>query len=168
MDHAADRVELLNQLAQARAELSGLLGEQGAWLDLDITMGQLRTMVFLIREQPTFVSDVSKTLCISRPAASAVVDRLVQLNMIDRTEDQADRRRTRVALTSRGHELVDQLLNGPMSVRDSIRRLPLPDLAALAQGTSALVRQIRSDLQITRPADNGAATQPEPIVCETT
>ena len=87
MDAGANRTELLNKLAQARAELSALIRGQGAWLDLDFTMGQLRTMVFLNREQPTFVSDVSKTLCISRPAASTLVDRLVQLKVIDRTED---------------------------------------------------------------------------------
>lgn len=151
MDDTTLRAALLEQLVATNAELSVLVGERKRWLRLDITMGQLRALMFVSREQLTFVSDVADTLGISRPAASVMVDRLVQLGMIARHEDQEDRRRTLVTLTSAGRDLVDQLLNGPASMRDSLTRLPLKDLEALAQGMSALVRQLRADAAAASP-----------------
>ncbi len=145
MDAGPRRAALLERLAETRAELSAMVGERRSWLNLDLTMGQLRTLMFVGREQPTYVSDIADTLGVSRPASSIVVDRLVQLGMVNRREDQEDRRRTLVSLTSQGRDLVDRLLNGPAAVRESMSRMPLEDLLALSQGMSALVRQLRAD-----------------------
>ena len=53
---------------------------------------------------------VAERLGVSVPSASRSVDELVKRELVSRTEDPKDRRVRRVALTSTGQELVDQVM----------------------------------------------------------
>jgi DNA-binding MarR family transcriptional regulator len=53
------------------------------------------------------VHDVSEHFDITGPAASQLVERLVQGGLADRAEDPADRRTRRVTLTDKGRSLVE-------------------------------------------------------------
>lgn len=54
------------------------------------------------------VSDIAGAQGISAPAASQLVDRLVQQGLLERTEDPHDRRHKHITLTARGTELVEE------------------------------------------------------------
>jgi DNA-binding MarR family transcriptional regulator len=139
-----EREELLTQLLQARQEMTVLM-QRRPWLHLDMTMGQVKAMVCLNRGTLASVSEVADHLRISRPAASMLVDRLVQLELVSRTEDAQDRRRTVVALTPKGRDFVDELLSGPTALRGPLNRMPLEGLRALVNGTVALMEQVKQD-----------------------
>src|SRR3990172_4941232 len=81
---------------------SMLLGRTAAtpvWLDLDLTIGQLKGIFMLAYSGPMTVGQVAEALGIGKPAASILVDRLVHISLADRTEDAVDRRRAIIRLT---------------------------------------------------------------------
>jgi DNA-binding MarR family transcriptional regulator len=58
-------------------------------------------------EQPT-VSRLAALLGVSKQAASRLADDMVELGFIERLADEADRRRTRLGLTSTGRKIRDR------------------------------------------------------------
>ena len=117
------------------------------WLHLDLTMGQLKTLAALASNRAMNVSTLAETLGISKPTASILVDQLVQRGYVERTEDPEDRRRTLVALTPAGSDLVAQLRqSGPQDrMVHWLKALAPDDLAALTRGLQALAAIIQRE-----------------------
>jgi DNA-binding MarR family transcriptional regulator len=74
--------------------------------DHGLSMPQIGTLFQLQRRGTWAVFDVSKSLNVTSAAASQMIDRLVQQELVTRSEDPADRRSKRIALTEKGHQLV--------------------------------------------------------------
>jgi|SRR5579871_162896 DNA-binding MarR family transcriptional regulator len=134
-------------LVAQRAVFRRLLHPRGdEWIRLDLSMGQLKTLMVLASQAPMTVSQLAETLDVGKPTASVLVDRLVNLRLVMRTEDAEDRRRTLVALTTEGSELVTHLRQGS---KDTLIRwlsaLAPADLAALTRGMQALAAIAEQD-----------------------
>src|SRR5919205_3487785 len=82
------------------------------WLEVDLTMAQLKTLVVLVDEGPCSISQVADALGVSLPNASHLVERLVRLELAQRAEDRLDRRRTLASATAKGEELLRNLRQG--------------------------------------------------------
>lgn len=74
--------------------------------DSGLSMSQMRALSHLSRSRTCSVSDISSNLGVSSAAVSQMLDRLVQQQLIDRTEDPNDRRGKVLSLTEKGHLLV--------------------------------------------------------------
>src|SRR5579884_4426487 len=92
------RMILEAQLCIAR---NGINKQVDEWVNLDLTMGQLKALMALA-QQRMHVRQLAETLGVGKPAASIIVDRLVQLGLAQRIEDPVDRRYTLVSLTEEG------------------------------------------------------------------
>lgn len=112
------------------------------WLESHVTMVQLKALSLLL-QGPRSVSELAEALGTGRAAASLLVDRLVQVGLVNRTEDALDRRRTLVHLSEEGERAVRQLREGSRErYREALERLSDEDLVALAQGMQALAAAI--------------------------
>ena len=132
------------------------------WAQLDLSMGQLKALMVLSNRQPMNVSGLAETLALSKPTASILVDRLVQLGFAERTEDAEDRRRTLVTPTPAGAALVLRLRQG--SVDRLIRwmsALDPDDLAALTRGLRAVATAAERD-GASLPEGDAASSPPGP------
>src|SRR5262245_37855891 len=78
------------------------------WLQLDITLGQLRALFILFQAGPTPIGQLGVSLGVSRPAASLLVDALVRHGLVERFEDPTDRRRTFARLSPEALRLITQ------------------------------------------------------------
>ncbi|MGB8644345.1 MAG: MarR family transcriptional regulator [Anaerolineae bacterium] len=113
----------------------------GEWLHLDLTMGQVKVLFALCHTGPTSMGGVADKLQIGLPAASVLVDKMVQTQLVERHEDPEDRRRTLVRLTAQGDKLAQHLREGRRELmRDWLDELSEPDLAALERGLGALAQ----------------------------
>lgn len=131
VDEAMGAFETMTQAFHATTE--------SHWLHLDLTITQLKGVFLLADSGAMIVGRVAEGLGIGRPAASILVDGLVGLGLVERSEDPADRRRTIVRLSPRGHELALRLQQGERRVvRALVGRLADDDLAALVRGLRAL------------------------------
>lgn len=117
------------------------------WIHLDLTMGQLRTLAVVAAKQAVNVSTLAETLEVSKPTASTLVDQLVQRGLVERTEDVEDRRRTMVAPTQAGSEMMAKLRQEGPSERMAqwLEAMDPHDLAALTRGTQALAAIVERD-----------------------
>jgi len=109
-----------------------------AWMEIDLTIAQLRTLLVLAEEGPLVIGQIAQRLGIGLSTGGHLVDRLVQANLAERTEDAEDRRRTLARLTPKGEDLYARLLNHSLQMQSLIQKLDDADLAALLQGLQAL------------------------------
>ncbi|MCH7587514.1 MAG: MarR family transcriptional regulator [Chloroflexi bacterium] len=70
--------------------------------DSGLSMAQQRTLMRLHFHGSVQISEIGDDLDISAAAASQMVDRLVNLGLLERTEDPEDRRVKRINVTKRG------------------------------------------------------------------
>ena len=76
--------------------------------DSGLTLPQMSTLFHLHHGSTCGVSDVGELLGVTNAAASQMVDRLVQYELIERTEDPVDRRMKQLKLTFKGRAIVQE------------------------------------------------------------
>ena len=76
--------------------------------ETDLSFSQVNILMRLLHSGNTGVSEIGEQLGVTNAAASQAVDRLVQLGLIERTEDPEDRRAKRLALTPKGRKLIEK------------------------------------------------------------
>lgn len=72
------------------------------------SMPQFMLLMHIRYKEPYSISDLSEKMDITTAASSQLVDKLVQAELLVRTEDPSDRRSKQVALTDRGKDLIEQ------------------------------------------------------------
>lgn len=115
------------------------------WMELDLTMPQLKTLFAVAHRGPLSVNGLAELLGVTQSTVSHLVDRLESVQLVERVADAQDRRRTLVQVAQAGAEMMQALQQGrDESVRTLLARLELGDLAALVRGLSAIVRASQS------------------------
>jgi MarR family transcriptional regulator, organic hydroperoxide resistance regulator len=119
------------------------------WVHLELTMGQLKALVALASTGAVNVSGLAERLELSKPTTSILVDRLVQVGYVERTEDAEDRRRTLVELTPKGSDLVAWVQqSGGKLMAHWMEQLAPDDLDALTRGLRALAAVVTREAEI--------------------
>lgn len=122
-----------------RALTRALHAASPSWLELNLTMAQLKTLLVLDDHGPLHIGQVGCRMGVTLPTASYQVDRLVRAGLVERVEDSRDRRRTLVHLTPKAEELVRSLRQGRAGqLRAWLSELPAEDIRALDQSMAAL------------------------------
>jgi DNA-binding MarR family transcriptional regulator len=109
------------------------------WMMVDLPFAQLRTLRTVAQLGTTSISRLGEALGVGQPAASYLVDRLVQAGLATRAEDPTDRRRTLVRLTAQGEE-VACVFSYANHLQTVLAQLKEEDLLALRQGLQALAQ----------------------------
>lgn len=73
-----------------------------------LSFSQISVLMRLKHGGSSGVSEIGDQLGVTNAAASQAVDRLVQLGLIERTEDLEDRRAKRLVLAQKGHSLIEK------------------------------------------------------------
>ena len=129
---------LAAQFQLARCVVSTQMQE---WAQLELTIGQLKVMMILAGHPGMTISQLAESLSIGKPSTSILVDRLVHQGLLQRTEDEADRRRTLVTLTAAGNDLTTRLHQGNIErLAQWYSALAPDDLTALRRGLEALAK----------------------------
>lgn len=85
-------------------------------LTREVSVPQVHVLMRLDEAGPLMVSELAHLLDISLPSASSIVDRMVEHGLVERVRNEADRRVVHVAITQRGHAVVEQF-GGPKSAQ---------------------------------------------------
>ncbi len=146
---------LIQQCSEAIARLTGVYRpEDLGWLDLEMSMGQLKAVILLNCSSHLTVGGLAKALGIAEPSASILVDKLERQGLAARETDPVDRRRTPVVVTDSGRQLVSRL----RSVRDVrlnawLSEVDDRDLVALLRGLTALLHAAEAPGQCALPEE---------------
>ena len=116
-------------------------------------MGQFKAMATVTMFGPQPVGELGRRLGISEPAASLLVDKLVELGLASRERDPRDRRRTLVTATSAAEELAGRLRQGrDDQISDWLGALSGDELGGLVTGLRGLVREAQAGAPSCPPA----------------
>jgi DNA-binding MarR family transcriptional regulator len=85
-------------------------GRDSAWLRVDLTMPQLKTLIYVSKNHGATSGQIAASLGVGLSTITGIVDRLAEQNLVTRREDPRDRRITRVLATPSGTALVDELI----------------------------------------------------------
>jgi DNA-binding MarR family transcriptional regulator len=111
-----------------------------AWLQVELSVAQLKALFALVDAGSTSIGGVAARLGIGLPAASSLVDRLVDQGLAQRRADRLDRRRTLAQPTPAGEALAQRLREGSReALRTWMERMDRADLASLVRGLGAMV-----------------------------
>jgi DNA-binding MarR family transcriptional regulator len=115
-----------------------------------LSMPQFGILMHLYYSNNCGISHLGEHMDISAPAASQLVDRLVQHGLVERTEDPNDRRAKQLALTPKGRELIETGLTARTRwVDELVRSLKPEDYDQVAATLSKLTEAVR-DLEQSR------------------
>jgi len=74
----------------------------------NVSMSQIGALIFIHHKGKCGVSDIGHELGISNAAASQMLDRMVQQELIERTEDARDRRAKKIVLNEKGRKILQE------------------------------------------------------------
>ena len=140
---------LANEAVQAYREISSVIraATLPGWVTVELSISQVRAVVLLAHHGLLSVSGLARLLGIGNPAASILVQQLVEQDFVERSEDPEDRRRSLLRLTGHGQKLISErqeqigfLMRGWMECMDG------EDLECLVRGFNALAKIARSEL----------------------
>ncbi len=114
-------VEFARAVSRFRRRLRRLShAEAWPWLDLELTMAQVRALHVIAAEGTSHGRCLAQALGVGAPAVSKIVDQLVERGLVARQEDADDRRIVWLHVTDEGQALVDQL---SLSYLEGLRRV---------------------------------------------
>jgi len=76
--------------------------------DKGLTMAQFGALLHIFHKGGCGVSDIGSDLGVTNSAASQMLERLVQLKLITRSEDPTDRRVKQIVLTDKGLQILQE------------------------------------------------------------
>lgn len=93
----------VNRVSHAEGRTLAILSE------VSVTLHQVLLLNKLGNVGDSTLSAMADLMRMSAPSISQMIDRLVEIGLVARAEDQADRRRKRIALTAKGQRLLERL-----------------------------------------------------------
>ena len=112
-----------------------------------LTLTQIKILMLLARHGNVSGGELAGLLGVGLAALSGMVDRLVALDLVVRTEDLRDRRVRRIGLTKAGSELISGILDaGAERMRKLLSRLSEEELSYVAKAMDLLVAAAADEL----------------------
>lgn len=109
-----------------------------------ILVNQFVVLMALINDPSASISEISRTLNISKQQMTTIIDKLVKSGLAQRHPDINDRRRTVITITDAGMAILDQQKETVhLMFHERISRLSPEEIGQLAQATYTYNRLVR-------------------------
>ena len=112
-----------------------------AWMGLPVTVAQLKSLFFISNQGSPNLGQLAAALGVTPANVTGIVDRLVEHDLVSRSENVQDRRMLLLRTTAKGEELLANLRERRRNIMsDILARLNVDELAILAKGLTSLVK----------------------------
>ena len=144
------QIEHILQLGdKAFRELFPILPKE--WLQLDLTMPQLKVVLLLFLSGPARMSEIATALDVSLATATGVVDRLVERDTVIRESLPEDRRVVLCRLSDKGQKMIGGLWQLARNrAKELLEAADLSQLMLIAKALEALLQAGETGLQQSR------------------
>lgn len=142
-----DKAELVTEIIDLQRQLNRFQREEslGVWMELSLTIPQLKSLLFIVNERSTSPTKLATALRVTPSNVTGIVDRLVEQGLLRRSGNPEDRRVLLLQATEKGETVVANLRERRAAfLSGALGRLSLKELTALARGLLALVRAAQS------------------------
>ena len=104
-----------------------------AGVDADINLPHFEIMRVLKKAGTLHVAEIGERLQIAKAQMTHLIDKLVELELVEREMDESDRRTLNIALTAKGRRLMEEhLANLVNAVRENMSTLTGAELETLS------------------------------------
>ena len=112
-----------------------------ALIELDLSFSQVRVLFVLTqRDAPIPIHEVADELRLSVAATGRNIDQLVNMGLVDRREDERDRRVKRVSLSGAGRKVTSNHIECKRGqLREFVSRVPAPDALRLVEALEPIL-----------------------------
>jgi DNA-binding MarR family transcriptional regulator len=144
----ADDEQLIADIMGAQRQLQQLFAydRSGPLFSSHLTLSQLRILMLLSHKGNVSAGELARLLGVGLATLSGMVDRLVVLDLVTRTEDLRDRRVRRIGLSRSGAELISSIVTaGAEKQRRLLSRLSAQELITVADAMDTLIRAASED-----------------------
>ena len=123
---------------------------------IEMTMSQTKAMYLVVASGPLRMSELAARVGVTNSTATGQVDRLVELGLLARHEDPADRRQVVVSATPHGIDILERFreLNS-RRMREMLGRVDAADLPTVERALLILDAAVAAEA----PAPNTATTE---------
>jgi MarR family transcriptional regulator, organic hydroperoxide resistance regulator len=138
-----EKGELINQVIELHRKVNRSLrmSTWDAWMQLSLTVPQVKSLFFITDRGTTNFKNLATALKVTQSNLTGVIDRLVDQDMVSRTENPEDRRMVLLKATDRGEALVSDLRERRIShLSQALSDLSTEDLDFIVRGLSLLAR----------------------------
>jgi MarR family transcriptional regulator, organic hydroperoxide resistance regulator len=106
---------------------------------IDLTMSQTKAIYLVLAAGPLRMSEFAHRLGVTNSTATSLIDRLVELSLIERHEDPSDRRQVVVTATEEAEGIVERFreLNS-QRMREMLARVDAADLTVVERALDIL------------------------------
>ena len=132
--------QVVDAIAELLHALRALHTDATPWLELDLTMAQLKALIVVVQTDGVSSRGLADRLAISAPAVTPLVDRLIEHKLVRREDDPSDRRIVLVAPTARALALHDALMEtSRATVAEIVNELPDAEIRGIEQALAPLL-----------------------------
>lgn len=112
-----------------------------AWLDLNLTIAQLKSLFFIANQGSTNSRRLAAALGVTPSNVTGIVDRLVEQGLVSRQENPEDRRSLLLQATDKGESILSDLRERRTTyLSEVLARLSQEELSLVESGLSLLAR----------------------------
>jgi DNA-binding MarR family transcriptional regulator len=142
---AESRDELIARIIDLYASINHAMRQLKAepWMELDLTIAQLKSLVFISHEGSTNPKNLAMALGVTPSNVTGIVDRLIEQGLVNRREDPQDRRMLRLRSTEKGEALLTGLREKAIAGLSSVlAKMSSEELSVLVTGLSSFAHAI--------------------------
>ena len=100
---------IIQRIMTSYNDISKAINPKGL-LKINLTSAQIKLLTCFSNKAELTMTELSNNLAVSMPTMTAMVDRLVNSNMVERERNNIDRRVVRVKLTDAGEKILKKLV----------------------------------------------------------
>ena len=125
------------------------------WLDLDLTISQLKVVLLLFMNGPSRMSIIASALGVGLATATRVIDRLVERDIVLRENDDDDRRVVLCRLSDEGEKLISSLWQMSRDqAGELLEALAGPQLLLITKALEALLQAGKATKEVLLSQDD--------------
>ncbi len=133
------QAKVVDAMANLLQTLRALHTDATPWLDLDLTMAQLKALMVVVQTDGVSSRGLANRLGISAPAVTPLVDRLIEQKLVRREDDPSDRRVVLITPTEGALALHDKLMEtSRATVAAIVDALPEEELSRIERALAQL------------------------------
>jgi MarR family transcriptional regulator, organic hydroperoxide resistance regulator len=154
-----DKDQLIREVIFLQGTVDAVVKQFDAepWIELKMTIAQLKSLFFIAAKGKTNFKKLADALGVTPPNITGIIDRLVDQDLVTRTENTEDRRIMVLQVTEKGQELVNSLIESRiMKINTLMANLTTEELTALRTGLKGMLRSAEL-LREKEPVPSGAS-----------
>jgi MarR family transcriptional regulator, organic hydroperoxide resistance regulator len=139
---ASDKKDLINKILILQKQMGRFIHDDppDAWLALNLTIAQLKSLMFIKFKGTTNFKTLARALRVSPPNVTGIVDRLVEQELVSRKDNPQNRRMQILKVTEKGETLIRELMErGESHLSSNLMKMKTDDLEKLSLGMAALI-----------------------------